>query len=47
MTWYRMKETIEDYQEGEKYASLPDDLMEDYPDPYEIIEEEISNSDIW
>lgn len=40
MKWYLMKETIGDYEEGEEYASLPNDLMEDYPDSFTVIEEE-------
>ena len=40
MIWYLMLETIDQYEEGEEYASLPDDLMEDYPDSFKVIEEE-------
>ena len=46
MTWYKMNYTVDEYEKGQEYASLPDEIIEEFPDSFEVIEEEEnSNSD--
>lgn len=44
-TWYTMTETIGEYIKGETYASLPEELMADYPDSFTIEIETISTNE--
>lgn len=34
---YKMNETIGDYQAGEEYYSLPDEILNDHPGSFEIL----------
>lgn len=49
MEWYKCLEDIEyagnEYIKGEEYTALPDDLLEDYGDSFELVEEEQSEGD--
>ena len=39
MKWYKMLETIDDYEEGEEYAELPDEIIENYPGSFTITDD--------
>ena len=42
MTWYKIIEAIpgyEDYEVGQEYAQLPDEVLDDWPECYTISED--------
>lgn len=43
MTWYKILDEIPEYPEyevGQEYPSLPDEVLEMYPDSFEEVEDE-------
>ena len=40
-----MLETIGEYEEGEEYGTLPEEIIEDYPGSFIEVEEEVSPSE--